>query len=142
MKLVVIDGLGGGLGAQIISSIEKVLNDSVEIIALGSNSAATARMINQGADRGATGENAIKFTVKKADIIIGPIGIIVPNSMSGEITPAMAEAVASVTAKKYLIGIKQPHFNLVGLTDDSINEMIDDLVEQLKDNIAEKYLLS
>ena len=142
MKLVVIDGLGGGLGAQIISSIEKVLNDSVEIIALGSNSAATTRMIKEGASKGATGENAIKFSVNKADIIIGPIGIIVPNSMSGEITPVMAEAVASVSAEKYLIGIKQPHFNLIGLRDDSINEMIDDLVEKLKGNIDEKYLLS
>ncbi len=73
----------------------------MEIITLGTNSKATSNMINNGANRGATGENAIQYTVEKVDIIFGPIGIIIPNSMLGEITPAMAEAIARSSAKKF-----------------------------------------
>ena len=141
VKIAVIDGLGGGLGSQIINNVKDILNKSIEIIALGANSEATSRMINEGANRGATGENAIKFTVKKVDIILGPIGIIVPNSMSGEITPAIAEAVASCSAEKYLIGIRQSHFKLIGLKDNSINDLIDDLMEELEENIDNDFLI-
>jgi len=140
VKIAVIDGLGGGLGSQIINDLKEILKESVEIIALGTNSQATSRMIKEGAHRGATGENAVEFTVKNVDIILGPIGIIVPNSMSGEITPAIAEAVAGVSAEKYLIGIRQNHFKLIGLKDNSINTLIKNLMQELEEDLDQKYL--
>ncbi len=131
MKVAVIDGLGGGLGAQIIDRIKNDLKQSDELIALGTNSGATSRMLNQGATRGATGENAIRITVKNVDIIVGPIGIIIPNSMSGEITSIMAEAIADSSAKKFLVGIRQPHVEVIGLKNSSLNELIEELISKV-----------
>lgn len=136
VRIAVIDGLGGGLGSRIINSLSQNLDESVEIIALGTNSQATSRMINNGASRGATGENAIKFTVDRVDIIIGPVGIIIPNSMSGEITLTMAGAIASCSARIYLIGIKQPHVNIIGLEDISMNTLIDKMIEEVEEYIS------
>ena len=73
MKIAVIDGLGGGIGSQIVENLRDIVVDSVEIIALGTNSQATTNMLNKGASRGATGENAICYTVRNVDLIIGPI---------------------------------------------------------------------
>lgn len=137
MKIAVIDGLGGGLGAQIIDRIKDELQQSDELIALGTNSGATSRMLNQGASRGATGENAIRVTVKNIDIILGPIGIIIPNSMSGEITSVIAEAIADSPAKKFLVGIKQPHVEVVGLKNSSLNELIEELIDRVKQYLTE-----
>ena len=100
MKIAVIDGLGGGLGSQIVSSLKKELTNETELIALGTNARATSNMIENGADHGATGENAVKVTTSMVDIIVGPLGIIIPNSMYGEITPVIAEAIADSEAKK------------------------------------------
>ena len=133
MKLAVIDGLGGGIGSQVIESIRKESIQLDELIALGTNSGATSKMLNKGADRGATGENAIRVTSKRVDILIGPLGIIIPNSMHGEITTAIAEAVADSPAKKYLIGIRQPHVELVGIKDKSIKDLIEELTKKVKD---------
>lgn len=133
MKISVVDGLGGGLGSQIIKTFNSELGNSIELIALGTNSAATSNMIKEGADRGATGENAIRVTTQKVDIIVGPLGIIIPNSMLGEVTPAIAEAIANSPAKRFLLGIKQPHVELVGMNEKaSINELIDELIEKIK----------
>lgn len=137
MKIAVIDGLGGGLGSQIVRKIQETLNNLVEIMALGTNSKATSNMINNGASRGATGENAICYTIKDIDMIIGPIGIIIPNSMHGEITPVMAEAIVGSSAKKILIGIRQSHVKVIGMKDVSINELIDELTEKVKECIDE-----
>ena len=133
MKIAVIDGLGGGLGSQIVTSFNNTFGNSVKLIALGTNSAATTKMINKGADRGATGENAIRVTVKKVDIITGPLGIIIPNSMHGELTQVMVEAITSSSAARFLLGIKQPHIELIGIREDtSINDLIDELTEKVE----------
>lgn len=141
MKIAVIDGLGGGLGSQIVDSLQDILNNLVEIIAFGTNSKATSNMINSGAQRGATGENAICYSAKNMDIVIGPIGIIIPNSMYGEITPAMAEAIVDSPAEKFLIGIRQSHVKVVGMKDVSINELIKELTQEIKEYIDDKYLI-
>jgi len=133
MKVAVIDGLGGGLGAQIVEKLHRNLTKNINILALGTNAVATSKMLENGADEGATGENAIKINVNKVDLIIGPLGLIIPNSMKGEITTPMAEAVASSNAGKIIIGMKQPHVNLVGLSDKTLNELIDEAVNKVKE---------
>ena len=105
MKILVIDGQGGRIGCLFIETIKKKASN-IHITAVGSNSIATASMLKAGADEGATGENPVIFNSKNTDFIMGPIGIIIANSLLGEITPRMAEAISSSHAKKILIPIK------------------------------------
>lgn len=128
MRIVVIDAQGGGLGKVIVEKLnEKVHN--ADIIALGTNSAATAAMKKAGAIQAATGENAIVYNAQRADIIIGGIGIIAANSMLGEITPKMAEAVSSSNALKILIPIGKCNILIPGVQSYTINELIDSAVD-------------
>lgn len=138
MKIGVIDGMGGGLGSQIIESLKKEIDDSVKVIALGVNSGATMNMLRAGAHKGATGENAIKVSVGELDIITGPLGIIIPNSMMGEITPGVAEAVASCRGKKFLLCINQPHVELIDVENKPVSVLIKELVQRIKDYIKSK----
>ncbi|HRW23909.1 MAG TPA: DUF3842 family protein [Spirochaetia bacterium] len=112
--IVVVDGMGGGIGAQLIAKTRELVGDSAEIVALGANSGATERMLKAGADRGASGENAVRVSVGLGDVVLGPIGVIAPNSMMGEITPAMAEAVFGARGRLILVPATQQHFTLVG----------------------------
>lgn len=129
--IAVIDGMGGGIGAQIIERLRKENFQGITIIALGSNAGATQRMIAAGADRGATGENAVRVTVASVDFILGPIGIVLPNAMMGEITPAIAEAVFNTRARKYLLPIAQPHFKIIGLGPMNMNELIGETISEI-----------
>lgn len=139
VKIAVIDGLGGGLGCQIIENLKKeIINDRVEIIALGTNSGATSNMLKSGAQRGATGENAIRVTTRDVDIIAGPIGIIIPNSMMGEITTAIAEAVFDSSARKFVLANNQPHVELVGIEEQPVNMLVRKLVFRIKEYIESK----
>ncbi len=113
--IAVIDGMGGGIGVQIVTQLRQELPLDVEILALGANAIATDRMMQAKASRGASGENAIRVSVNLADFILAPIGVVVPNSMMGEITPAIAEAVASARGYKLLLPVNQPHFEIVGI---------------------------
>jgi hypothetical protein len=115
MVIAVIDGMGGGIGAQIVSQLRQELSVEVEILALGTNAIATDKMMRAKASRGATGENAIRVSVNLADAILAPIGVVIPNSMMGEITPGIAEAVAGARGYKLLLAINQPHFEFVGV---------------------------
>jgi len=115
MLVAVIDGQGGGIGRSIIEKLRNEFTDDIKIIALGTNSLATSFMIKAGANEGATGENAVKVMARSADIITGPIGIVIPNALLGEITPGMADAIASSTARKVLVPVNQGHFEIVGL---------------------------
>ena len=94
MIIAVSDGMGGGIGAQIVTQLRQTLPLDVEILALGTNAIATQKMMQARASRGASGENAIQVSINLADFILAPIGVLVPNSMMGEITPAIATAVA------------------------------------------------
>ena len=106
MKIVVIDGQGGNIGRRVVEEI-KAKKTECEILAIGTNSTATALMMKGGADVGATGENPVVLASRDADVIIGPIGIILADSMYGEITPRMAEAIGASRARKILIPINK-----------------------------------
>lgn len=115
MLIVVIDGMGGGIGTQLVAQLSGQIPAGTEIVCVGANAWATQSMLKAGASRGATGENAVRVTVQSADIVTGPIGIIIPNALMGEITPNMAEAIASSAARKVLVPVSQGHFEIVGV---------------------------
>ncbi len=115
MKIAVIDGMGGGIGVQIVTQLRQELPLDTEIIALGANAVATDRMMQAKASRGASGENAIRVSIGQADIILAPIGVVIPNSMMGEITPGIAAAIAGAPGRKLLLPVNQPHFEIVGV---------------------------
>jgi len=99
----VADGMGGGIGAQIVAQLRQELSPEIEILALGANAIATQKMMQARASRGASGENAIRVSINEADFILGPIGVVVPNAMMGEITPEIAIAVAGARGRKVFV---------------------------------------
>ncbi len=129
-QICIIDGQGGGIGSATIKKLRECFEDSIDIIALGTNAIATTQMLKAKANRGASGENAIVQTVKKVDVIIGPIGIIMANSMMGEVTPAMAAAIASSPAKKILIPLSQENIEIAGLMPQPLPHLIEELVQK------------
>lgn len=133
MRILVMDGMGGGLGAQIVSRVRQIACESHEVVALGTNAIATAAMIKAGAAVGATGENAILVNVPRADLILGPVGIAIPHSLMGEITPAMAAAVALSPAHKILVPTTQSqgHFELAGVEARPLAASLDDLMRRV-----------
>ncbi len=137
MKIAVIDGKGGGIGCQIVERLKSLKRDDIEIIVLGTNSQATANMLRAGGNDGATGENAIVWMSDKVDVIIGPMAIIAANSMMGEISPKMAESVASSKAKKLLLPVSKCNFEIIGLESYQLKQLFDELLEKIK-TILEK----
>ncbi|MDZ7833562.1 MAG: DUF3842 family protein [Desulfobacterales bacterium] len=129
VKICIIDGQGGGIGATVIKRLRDFFEEQVDIIALGTNAIATAQMLKARANRGASGENAIVQTVSRVDMIIGPVGIIMANAMMGEVTPRMAEAVASSAAKKYLIPLSQENAEIIGTASIPLPHLIEELIE-------------
>lgn len=113
-KIVVIDGQGGKMGAALTSQLKSVMPE-IQLIAVGTNFAATAAMLKAGADAGATGENPVVVNCCDADIIAGPMGIITANALWGEITPKMAAAVSESTAQKLLIPVNRCSVTVVGM---------------------------
>jgi hypothetical protein len=128
-KICVIDGQGGGIGATLIKSIQMHYHDQVDILALGTNAIATAQMMKAGANRGASGENAIVWTASRADIIVGPVSITWANAMLGEVTPRMAEAVTSSRASKILLPLSQEDVTLVGIAAEPLPHLVQEAVE-------------
>jgi hypothetical protein len=133
MVIMVMDGQGGGIGSVVIKALRTAVPEGVEILALGTNSTATARMMKAGANRGATGENAIVQTSPKADVIMGPLAVLMAHAMMGEVTPRMAEAVSMSRAKKILIPLTQEKVTLVGVTADPLPHLVDDAVRIVKE---------
>jgi hypothetical protein len=123
MTILVIDGHGGGLGKQIISALKED-NPRYCIHAVGINSIATAAMLKAGADTAATGENAVLVGCRKADIIIGPIGIVIADAMLGEITPAMATAVGQSRAKRILVPMNLCDNTIIGVMEQPIGQSV------------------
>ncbi|MEZ3486346.1 MAG: DUF3842 family protein [Lachnospiraceae bacterium] len=134
MNILIIDAQGGGLGRQLVASIKKEF-PKVEITAVGTNTLATSNMLKAGADHGATGENAVIVGCRKADLIIGPVGIAIADSMYGEITPAMAAAVGQCDVKKFLIPMNQCNNIIVGVKNTSMSDMIGAVIGRLRDEI-------
>ena len=130
MKILIIDAQGGGIGKQVVSALKNRFPEN-EITAVGTNSAATTAMLRAGADHGATGENAVIVGCRQADVIIGPIGIVVADALYGEITPAMSLAVGQSRAKRILIPVNHCNNVMVGVTDSSIGRLIEGVLEEL-----------
>jgi hypothetical protein len=129
--ILVVDAQGGGIGKQLISSIRKEIGD-LHILAVGTNTAATSAMLKAGADEGATGETPVLVASRKADYIIGPIGMVIANAMLGEITPSMARAIAEADAKRIMIPFSNCDNYIAGVSDFSTGRLIQDAVNQLK----------
>ncbi|MGN0978223.1 MAG: DUF3842 family protein [Faecousia sp.] len=135
MHLLIIDAQGGGFGKQLVTAVKRELPE-VEITAVGTNSVATGAMLKAGADHAATGENAVIVGARKADIIAGPIGIVIADALYGEITPAMALAVAQSSAKRILIPSNHCDNILVGVSDLSVGKLIQNAVEEIRKILA------
>ena len=133
MIIMVVDGQGGGIGAAVIKRLREVLGHGLIIYSVGTNSVATARMMKAGANRGATGENAIVKTAARVDAIIGPLAVIMANAMMGELTPAMAEAISTSEAVKILIPLTQENTTLVGVQGEPLPHLVEQVVGVLKE---------
>lgn len=132
MKVLIIDGQGGGLGRQLVAAVKDVYPD-VEVLAVGTNSAATGAMLKAGADMAATGENSVEVACRKADVIMGPVGIVIADSMLGEITPRMAAAVGQSQAGRILIPVNMCDNIVVGIADLPMTKKVESAVETLAD---------
>ena len=128
MKLVVIDGQSGRMGQLLIDRI-RAAGLPCEILAVGTNALATAAMLKAGADEGATGENPVVVASRKADVILGPMGIIAANSLLGEITPAMALAVSESEACKVLVPVNRCRIRVAGVQEMSLGEYTERAVD-------------
>lgn len=133
MIIMVVDGQGGGIGAAIIKGLRNNIRSNSDILALGTNSIATSRMMKSGANKGATGENAIVRTCPRVDVIIGPLAIIISNSMMGEVTSGMTEAICSCKAKKILIPLTQESVEIVGVAGEPLPHLVDQAVKMIKE---------
>ena len=129
-KICVIDGQGGGIGSTVIRKLKVRFGETIEILALGTNAIATAKMLKAKANRGASGENAIVQTVRNVDVIIGSLGIVVADAMLGEVTPKMARSVANSPAKKILLPLTQENVEIVGISSNPLPRLIDEMLEE------------
>lgn len=132
-KVCVIDGQGGGIGSLIVKHLREAFEERIEILALGTNAVATMAMMKAKANRGASGENAICQTVKEVDVIVGPLSIVMANSMLGELTPKMAEAISSSPALKVLIPLSQEKVQVLGIRREPLPHYVVELVNFLKE---------
>jgi hypothetical protein len=133
MRICVIDGQGGGIGATLIKYLKGAYGERIELIALGTNAIATAQMLKAGANRGASGENAVCHTLKGADVVVGAIAISWANAMLGEVTPAIAEAVTSSSALKVYLPLSQEDARMVGVLREPLPHLVQEAVEQIKE---------
>ncbi|MHB1417023.1 MAG: DUF3842 family protein [Chloroflexota bacterium] len=136
MIIAVIDGMGGGIGAQIVHQLRQELSLEVEIIALGTSAIATEKMMRARASRGATGENAIRVSINLADVVLGPIGVVIPDSMMGEVTAGIAQSVASARGLKLLLPISQPHLEIVGIESRPLTKQISAAIQIIKERLT------
>ena len=137
-KVVIIDGQGGRMGRALVEEIQK-LCPGQPLLALGANTTATAAMMKAGAAMGATGENPVLVACRDADLIIGPIGIVIADSLLGEITPAMASSIGSSHAHKILIPVNRCNHHVVGCKQLSSGDYIKEAVEYLDTLITDGF---
>ncbi len=130
MNILIIDGQGGQLGAQLVKEIV-ARYEGIQITAVGTNATATATMLKAGAKQAATGENPVLVACRKADVIIGPIGIVIADSMFGEITPKMAVAVGQADATRILIPMNRCENIIVGVEEVTVTAMVDRVLKKL-----------
>lgn len=137
LNVLIVDGQGGMVGKQMVEAVRKMIPDA-EITVVGTNTSATASMLKAGADNGATGENSVVVAVRDADIIVGPIGIVIADSLLGEITPKMAVAIGSSPAKKVLLPVNKCNNIIVGVGGKSTSSLIAEAIETIRE-IAENF---
>lgn len=137
MKILIIDGQGGRLGGQLAAGIRQRY-DSAELIAVGTNTAATENMLKCGAERAATGENAVIVACRSADVIIGPLGIAIADALYGEVTPRMALAVAQSRAVRILIPFSRCDTIIAGLASNTLSSLIDDALSKLDECMGKR----
>ncbi len=130
MRILVIDGQGGKLGAEVINLI-KNKSDKFEVIAVGTNALATQAMLKAGASFAATGENPVVVNARKADIIIGPLGIVIADAFHGEVTPKMALAVAQAEVKRIFIPMNKCDNIVAGLSNQTMSDILNDIIKHL-----------
>ena len=131
MNILIIDGQGGHLGSQIIKAVISRYPDA-DLTAIGTNAAATTAMVKAGAKKAATGENPVVVACRKADVIIGPIGIVIADSLYGEITPTMAVAVGQSNASKILIPVNKCENLVAGVSNLTVSSLIEDTLLKLQ----------
>ena len=135
MNILVMDAQGGGIGKQVVTAVRKRFPD-VTITVVGTNAAATTAMLRAGADEGATGENAAVVCCRRADVIIGPVGIVIADALLGEVTPRMAVAVGQSAAKRILIPVNHCANFIAGVADLSVGRLIDSVVAELEKTVC------
>ena len=131
MNVLVIDGQGGGLGRQLVAAISAACPEA-RLTAVGTNSLAASAMLKAGAARAATGENAVVVNCRRADLIVGPIGIVIADALLGEITPAMAAAVCQSRATRVLIPVNHCENYIVGVPEQPIGDLVAAAVQKVK----------
>lgn len=131
MRVLVIDGQGGGLGRQLVAAISAACPDA-ELTAVGTNSLAASAMLKAGAARAATGENAVLVNARRADVIVGPLGIVIADALLGEITPAMATAVGQADAKRILIPVNHCDNYVVGIADVPVGTLVQSAAQKVR----------
>ena len=131
MRILVIDAQGGGIGKQLISAIKQELPEA-RITAVGTNSSATAAMLKAGVEEAATGENSVVVCARSADVIVGPVGIVIADALFGEITPKMALAVAQSSAVRVLIPFNRCNNFIAGVSDLNTKTLINDAIQKIK----------
>jgi len=129
MNILVIDAQGGGAGRQIVNLLREKLPQA-DITAIGTNSIAASAMLKAGADRAAAGENSVVVACRTADIIVGPVAIVIADSLLGEITPKMAQAVAQSSAKRILIPFNMCDNMIVGFSGKNLGQLIQEAVDE------------
>ncbi|MBM6852383.1 DUF3842 family protein [Oscillibacter valericigenes] len=135
LLVVVVDGQGGGMGRGLVESIKKKW-PKLHVRAVGTNSLATSAMLRAGADDGATGENAVVFNARQADLLLGPIGILTPNGLLGEVSPAMAEAVGASEAVKILLPSQRCSIRLAAGDPQPLQFYLDQALRLLEEELA------
>ena len=131
MQILVVDAQGGGIGKQLVSMLKQRVEGAV-VTAVGTSSLATSAMLRAGADSAATGENAVIVCARKADVIVGPVGIVIADALLGEITPAMAAAIGQSRAKRVLIPINHCDNLIAGVPDLSVSHLIQSAIDLIR----------
>ena len=137
-RIAVVDGQGGGIGSLIVRKLRDEFGEEIEILALGTNAAATSAMMKSRANKGATGENAIVWNAVRVNMIIGSLSIVIPNAMLGELTQKMADALLSSEAKKTLLPLNQEGIDIIGVEKEPLPHMIDRIVATVRQEMGKE----
>ena len=138
LRIAVVDGQGGGIGSLVVKRLRDEFGDVIDVLALGTNAAATSAMMKSRANKGATGENAIVWNANKVDVIIGPLSIVLPNAMLGEMTPKMTDALISAVGKKVLLPLNQEGIDIVGVEREPLPHMIEKVILLVRQEIGKE----